>query len=109
LEAGPAENRLALRRFEWNDRFGAALSARRVGFGTHPSTLAFGSASLAVLWGVLELLFVEKGLLACREDEIGSTFPAREHSVCEFHTGSPSQIHRNRTRGEIHASSNPGS
>jgi hypothetical protein len=51
-----------------------------------------GSALLAALGIVLEVLIAEKHLLGSREDEIRSAFKARQNPVGEHHDCSP---HRN--------------
>jgi hypothetical protein len=87
LEAGPAKDRPALRGFEGNRGFGAALGACGAGFGAHPllSARALGLALLAVLGVVCKLLVVEEKLLAGREYKLGAAIYALQYSIYELH------------------------
>jgi hypothetical protein len=73
-EALPAVDRAALRRFEWDRGFTAALRARGHGFGfgkTSATTpLALGLTCLAALGFVFEVFVVEEVLFSRSEYEI---------------------------------------
>jgi hypothetical protein len=91
LEAGAAQHWPALRGFERNRRFRAALRTVGPGLRTHPGAPAnaLRLALLAVPWLVLELLVVEKKLLAGGEDKLDAAVAARQNSVGKFHGRHP--------------------
>jgi hypothetical protein len=71
-EAGAAQHRPPLRRFEWNRRLFAAFRTRRARFCPHtgPARAALCLALFAALRVVHELFVVEKNLLAGGEDKL---------------------------------------
>lgn len=86
MEAGTTEHRSSLRGLEWHGRRLFALCAQNGRFHTNALTAhSYRLASLTAFWIVLELLFLEKILFACREHKIFSTIYADQDPVCEFH------------------------
>src|SRR6185437_7203742 len=72
-----------------------------VGVGGAAQAGTFGLAELAALGVVLELLVVEKKLLACGKDELVATVRALQNAVREFHAPSPILRDRAETLPEV--------
>jgi hypothetical protein len=103
LEAGTAQHRPPLRRFEWNRRFGPTLRAGCPRLCADPRITAgaFGLALFAALRVVFELLIVKEELLACREDEIGAAVYTFQYAILEVHGRFPTgRLHRSGRREE---------
>jgi hypothetical protein len=87
LKAGTAEHWPALGRLEWHSGFGPALGTSGPSLGANllVSTNPLRLALLATLGVVLELLVVEKDLLAGCKNKLGAAVDTCEYSIGEFH------------------------